>query len=80
MDAGNAFPARRYGDDGMIIELTYDGESNEFCIYRGCDLLLHTKFYHRAIKRFTELCDQLRGVKFERVSDCRTVRSQSKTG
>ena len=45
-----------------MIELTYDAEANEYCVYRGCDLIVHTPSYDKALRRFNELCDQLRGA------------------
>jgi hypothetical protein len=42
------------------VELTYDAENNEYCVFRGCDLILRTHSYDQAIKRFNMLCDQTR--------------------
>ncbi len=45
----------------MDVEMCFDSDARIFLIYRGAELVLATKSYNRALKRFNELCDQFRG-------------------
>jgi hypothetical protein len=47
----------------MIVEMTYDAEQNEYCIFRGCDMILNTPSFALGIRKFNELCDQVRSIR-----------------
>jgi putative hemolysin len=66
LDAGTAASAGQLclkkGNE-MDVELTFDADKNEYCVFRGCDLVVVTKSYSQAIKKFDELCEQVRSIK-----------------
>lgn len=41
----------------MDVDLCFDYENRMFYVYQGATLVLRTKSYNRALKRFNDLCD-----------------------
>ena len=46
----------------MEVDLCYNPAQKMYHVYRGITLVLSTKSYHKALERFNEICDQLKGV------------------
>ena len=45
----------------MEVTICYNTEENNFCVYRGLDLVLLTSSYVAALKKFDQLCAQMAG-------------------